>query len=67
MSTIAEIKDAIEKLSADEHAQLMHWLLQKEMNAWDEQISADFRAGRLDKVIKEAEEDYESGRCKEWP
>ncbi len=67
MSTVAEIKDAIEKLSKEEHAQLMQWLLRREMDDWEQQISADYRAGHLDKVIQEAEEDYKAGRCKEWP
>ena len=33
-----------------------------EPDVWDQQIAADFQAGRLDAVIGEALEDYRAGR-----
>ena len=32
---------------------------------WDRQIAEDLKAGRLDKLIAEAREDFEAGRARE--
>lgn len=32
---------------------------------WDEQIAKDAEDGKLDKLLEEAKQDYEKGRCKE--
>ena len=32
-------------------------------DAWDAQIEADARAGKLDHLVKEADADFEAGRC----
>jgi hypothetical protein len=34
---------------------------------WDQQIDADAKAGKLDKLMEEAKQDYLAGRCKPFP
>uniref|UniRef100_B3EPS8 Uncharacterized protein n=1 Tax=Chlorobium phaeobacteroides (strain BS1) TaxID=331678 RepID=B3EPS8_CHLPB len=39
MTSIHDIKAAIESLSHDEFMQLMHWLHEKDMALWDDQLT----------------------------
>ena len=39
--------------------------LEADWEAWDKQIEEDIKAGRLDKLDKEALEDLRVGRCKD--
>jgi hypothetical protein len=32
---------------------------------WDQQIAEDFKAGKLDRLIAEAREDFKAGRARE--
>lgn len=54
MSTIQEIKDAIQRLSADELAALRAWFAEFDTDAWDRRIEEDVAAGRLDALAEEA-------------
>jgi hypothetical protein len=45
MSSIAEIKTAIENLSFSERAELAKWLYQWEDDQWDKQMAKDFSPG----------------------
>lgn len=53
MSTMEEITSAIERLSAEERAELEH-RLRWEDDEWDRQIARDFKAGKLDPLIAAA-------------
>ena len=65
MNTINEIKDAILKLPEDE-AWLVHdWLVEHCSDLWDKQIERDVKAGKWDKMVREAHEEYDSGKCTE--
>ena len=63
MSTIAEIEDAVRRLSPDDLAVFREWFLQLDAEAWDRQIEEDVAAGRLDSLAEEALEDLRQGRC----
>ena len=39
--------------------------LEADWEAWDKQIEEDIKAGRLDRLRKEALEDLRAGRCKD--
>jgi len=54
MSTIEEIKAAIEKLPVSESGRLRRWLLARDSRDWDRQIEKDAKAGRLDGLAGEA-------------
>jgi len=48
MSTVAEIKEAIAKLSPREYCELMAELVPHADDEWDKQMKADAESGRLD-------------------
>ncbi len=65
--SVNEIKKAIEHLSVEERLDLMQWLNQSTDDEWDSQMKRDAAAGKFDKLIKEAETDYQQGRTTEFP
>ena len=60
---IKEIESAITQLPPSELAELAKWFEEFQAQAWDERLEQDFKAGRLDSLLKEAEQDFEQGRC----
>jgi hypothetical protein len=54
MSAIETVKHAVEKLSQSERLELLQWLQEREETQWDEQIAADFDAGKLDQLVQRA-------------
>lgn len=54
MSKVDELKAEIERLPEGQVAELYRWLSEKDWAAWDAQIEADSRAGKLDFLIDEA-------------
>jgi hypothetical protein len=64
MSTVAEIQAAIERLSPTEKLALEKWFAEIQADAWDTQIEADIKAGRLDHLIAQAEADITAGRTR---
>lgn len=50
---LAEIKEIIEELSADEKAALTAWLYEQDRKAWDQQIENDFSAGGAGRALLE--------------
>ena len=66
MSTVEEIKLAIEKLSPAQRAELDAFLQQGD-DAWDREMIADARSGKLDRLIARADATIESGDMREFP
>jgi hypothetical protein len=64
MSGVAEIQQAIIKLSDREQRALARWFAEVQADAWDAQIEDDIVSGRLDYVIAQAEVDIAAGRTK---
>ena len=62
MTTIAEIKEAIARLSPREYCELMAELHPSEDDEWDKQMKADAEAGRLDWLTKETEAAIRDGK-----
>ena len=67
MSTVKEIKAAIEKLSLEERAELERALHGWTDDAWDEQIKSDVAASRLDKILKEVDDEFDAGKLRDLP
>ncbi len=67
MSTVEDIKGAIEHLSPGEQARLADWVLERVEKDWDCRIAADIRAGRLDAVIEEVDRDTRAGDLRDTP
>ena len=64
MTTLLEIKAAIEKLSPRDYVELMAMLHPPVDDAWDRQMMADAAAGRLDRLVEEARADITAGRSR---
>jgi hypothetical protein len=64
MTTLLEIKAAIEKLSPRDYAELMAMLHPPVDDDWDRQMMADAAAGRLDRLFEDAGADIAAGRSR---
>lgn len=60
---VKDIESAIAQLPPSELAELAKWFEEFHARAWDEQLEQDMKAGRLDALLKQAEQDFEQGRC----
>ncbi|MDR4497285.1 MAG: hypothetical protein MRK02_05075 [Candidatus Scalindua sp.] len=65
MSTVNEIKAAIETLPEKDYIQLRQWFSEKDWEKWDKQLLTDSEAGKLDNLIEEALEEKSKGKLKE--
>lgn len=61
MTSLAEIEAAITQLPEAEARQLAVWLQDYLYKKWDQQIASDLAAGKLDKLIQQAESDITAG------
>jgi hypothetical protein len=57
MSTVAEIKVAISRLTLEERAEVARVLHQWEDDAWDKQIQQDLAAGKLDALLAKVDDE----------
>ena len=64
MRKVEHIEQQIRELTAGEFSELRDWVLEQDWKAWDRQIEADVRSGKLDKLIGEAQSDYAAGRTR---
>jgi hypothetical protein len=64
MRKVEQIEQQIRELSSGEFSELRDWVLEQDWKAWDTQVEADARSGKLDKVIAEADADYKAGRTR---
>jgi hypothetical protein len=62
MTRIEELERQIQRLSAEELAEFRQWYLQFDNEAWDAQMDADVRAGKLDALADEALKEHQAGR-----
>ena len=65
MSTVAEIIEAVKRLDERQKSEFLEKLAEIDFDdAWDRQIEADAKAGKLDRLWQEALEDIKAGRTK---
>ncbi len=67
MSTVEEIKAAIEKLSLHERSQLARWFHGWTDDEWDQAMEKDIAAGRFAKLLTEVDQDIEAGHLQDMP
>lgn len=63
MTSISQIKDAIIRLPEGEVHALREWLEELEAQLWDDEIERDMKAGKWDATMRNAQEEYDAGRC----
>jgi hypothetical protein len=64
MRKVEQIEHQIRELSAGEFSELRNWVLEQDWKAWDAQVESEARAGKLNKVIAEADADYKAGQTR---
>ena len=67
MSTVAEIKAAIPKLTLEERAEVARCLGNWQDDEWDEQMKRDIAAGKLDKLLSKVDDDIAHGKLRGLP
>ena len=65
MSKVETLEREIEKLSAEELAAFRDWFANYDADAWDRQMEADVKAGKLDRLAAEALAEHKRGETKE--
>ncbi len=68
MSTVAEIIAAVKDLSEAEKDEFLEQLRAVEFeDDWDRQMDADAKSGKLDFLVREADDAIEGGTLRDWP
>jgi hypothetical protein len=68
MSKLEQIEAEIKHLPADEVSTLAVWIAEYRAQLWDQQIARDARpGGPLDRLARDAIEDFKAGRTKPLP
>ena len=65
MTQVEELQTRIRNLPTEDFSQLREWFLQLEDDLWDQQISADFKAGKFDRLIEKARAEFAQGKARE--
>lgn len=65
MSKVKSIEQAVEDLGQHELDDFRNWFAKFDAKQFDRKIERDAASGKLDHLIAEALEDYETGRVRE--
>ena len=65
MSEVEELETRIRNLPKEEFTQFRDWFFELENELWDNQIQSDFRAGKFNKLIEKAREEFSQGKARE--
>ena len=65
MTEVEQIEKRIQGLAPQDLAEFRVWFIEFDAWAWDQQIEADSKAGRLDGLVAEAGADYEAGKARD--
>lgn len=61
--TVQDLETAVAQLPPAELKHFAQWFEEYLADAWDRQIEADVAAGRLDEAGRQADSDFDAGRC----
>ncbi|HLJ55433.1 MAG TPA: hypothetical protein VKT77_10375 [Chthonomonadaceae bacterium] len=62
--SVKELEQAVQRLDPESYSEFSRWFIEFDHDRWDRQIEADSRAGKLDELVRRADQDFEAGRCK---
>jgi hypothetical protein len=65
MMKVKKLEQEVEKLNRSELAAFRKWFQAYDSERWDREIEGDVRAGRLEKLAKEALAAHKVGKSKE--
>jgi hypothetical protein len=63
--SVQELERAVTQLNQEELSRFTQWFDDFCATCWDKQIAQDIKAQRLDKLIAQAHQEFESGHCQE--
>ena len=64
MNALEQLEQQVLQLSSEDLARFRAWFLELDHQLWDKQIEADFRAGKLDRLINEARAELKAGKTR---
>ena len=67
MSTVAEIKAAIARLTLEERAEVARCLHEWEDDAWDKEMQQHLAGGKLDRLLTKVDDDINQGKLRDLP
>ncbi|MFS8085286.1 MAG: hypothetical protein ACMG6H_06620 [Acidobacteriota bacterium] len=62
MSKVETIERQVQELSAEDLTQFRNWFAEFDAEAWDRQIEADVKAGKLDALAARALDQHAAGK-----
>ncbi len=62
---IEEIEKAVVSLPEQEYKKFRRWFFERDWERWDEEIEQDVQSGRLDQLVKEADDAKRFGKLGE--
>lgn len=65
MADVKAIEEAVKALQPQDLAEFRRWFAEFDFSVWDARIEADANAGRLDRLLQEAEADCQHGERRE--
>jgi hypothetical protein len=63
MTTVTEIKEAVQALPEDQLEEFSSWFDEYEEGRWDRQIERDQNSGPLRDLMEKGRADFEAGKC----
>jgi hypothetical protein len=64
MTTVADITGAVQRLPKRDLARFRKWFADYDAAVWDRQFAADWAAGKLEALVREAKRDHRAARTK---
>ena len=61
--SVHELESEVTRLSKPDLAAFVQWFEDFIADSWDKQIEADAASGKLDHLAKQADAQFEAGRC----
>ncbi|MDX8457780.1 hypothetical protein [Mesorhizobium humile] len=65
MTKLEQIEKSVAELSPDELKAFAAWFEALRADLWDQQIEADAKSGRLDKLVAEARAEISAGKLRD--
>ncbi|MCK9638101.1 MAG: hypothetical protein M0R41_17665 [Methylobacter tundripaludum] len=65
MSEVEELETRVRNLPKEEFSKFRDWFFELENEIWDKQIKSDFQAGKFNRLIEKAREEFAQGKARE--
>jgi len=65
MTRLEELEEKVASLPEGEYGEFRRWFLDRDWENWDREIEADWNAGKLDFLVKEAVEAKKGSRLRD--